>query len=277
MLVNDTSGQAEQAAREVHSSDTMDRINRFGLMAFGLVHLVLGSLAVQLAFGERSGSTSTSGAVQELAQQPFGGVLVWAVAVGMILYCLVQVVEAAIGRRDDDGAKRTLKRAISLGKAVVYGVIAFSALKVALGKGSSSGEQSTDSMTGKIMDLPGGQVLVGLIGVGILVTGGALVVKGVTDKFLGDIQGSGQRGADGTAYTWAGRIGYTAKGIAVGMIGLLFGYAAITHDPDKSGGLDQALTDVLDQPFGPVLIAALGLGLASFGGFCFAWARHLDR
>ncbi len=275
--MNDTSGQAEQTARDVHASDTLEHVNRFGLLAFGVVHLVLGWLAVQLAFGDREGSTSTSGAVQQLAEQPMGIVLVWLVAIGMVLYSLIQLVEAAIGRRDDDGTKRTLKRAISAGKAVVYGVIAFSALKVALGKGSGGGEQSTDSMTGKIMDLPGGQVLVGLIGLGILVTGGALVVKGVTDRFLDDIQGSGQRGADGTAYTWAGRIGYSAKGIAIGMIGLLFGYAAITHDPDKSGGLDQALTEVLDQPYGPVLIAALGLGLASFGGFCFAWARHLDR
>ena len=277
MLVNDTSSQAEQTARDVHSSDTLEHVNRIGLIAFGAVHVVLGSLAVQLAFGERSGSTSTTGAVQELAQQPFGIVLVWLVAIGMVLYCGIQLVEAAIGRRDDDGAKRGLKRAISLGKAVVYGVIAFSALKVALGKGSGGGEQSTDSMTGKIMDLPGGQVLVGLIGVGILVTGGMLVVKGVSDGFLKDLENEGQRGASGSAYTWLGRVGYTAKGVAIGMVGLLFGYAAITHDPDKSGGLDQALTDVLDQPYGPVLITALGLGLASFGVFCFAWARHVDR
>ncbi len=277
MLVNDTSAQAKQAAHDVHSSDTLEHVNRIGLIAFGVVHLVLGSLAVQLAFGDRSGSTSTSGAVQELAQQPFGSVLVWLVAIGMVLYCGIQLVEAAIGRRDDDGAKRTLKRLVSLGKAVVYGVIAFSALKVALGESSGGGEQSTDSMTGKIMDLPGGQVLVGLIGVGILVTGGMLVVKGVTDRFLKDLEGEGQRGASGSAYTWLGRVGYTAKGVAVGMVGLLFGYAAVTHDPDKSGGLDQALTDVLDQPYGPVLIAALGVGLASFGVFCFAWARHVDR
>ena len=275
--MNDTSGQAKQAARDVHSSETLDRINRFGLLAFGLVHLVLGWLAVQLAFGDRGGSTSTSGAVQELAQQPFGSVLVWLVAIGMVLYSVVQLVEAAIGRRDDDGTKRTLKRAVSAGKAVVYGVIAFSALKVAIGQGSGGGEQGTDSMTGKLMDLPGGQVLVGLVGLGIVATGGALVVKGVTDRFLDDIKGSGQRGGAGTAYTWAGRIGYTAKGISIGLVGLLFCYAAVTHDPDKSGGLDQALTEVLDQPFGPVLLVVLGLGIASFGGFCFAWARHLDR
>lgn len=276
--MTDTKGQAEKAARDVHFSDTMEHVNRAGLVAFGAVHVVLGFLAVRLALGDRSGSTSTSGAVQELAQQPFGSVLVWLVAIGMVLYCGVQVLEAAIGRRDDDGAKRTLKRLISLGKAVVYGVIAFSALKVALGEGGGGGgEQSTDSMTGKVMELPGGQVLVGLIGAGILVTGAMLVLKGVTDRFLKDLEHQGQRGATGSAYTWLGRVGYTAKGVAIGMIGLLFEYAAVTHDPDKSGGLDQALTDVLDQPYGPALVVALGLGLASFGIFCFAWARHVDR
>jgi hypothetical protein len=55
----------------------------------------------------------------------------------------------------------------------------------------------------------------------------------------------------------------------------LFAYAALTHDPDKSGGLDQALVKVLDQPFGPALLAAIAVGFACFGVFCFARARHI--
>jgi hypothetical protein len=54
-------------------------------------------------------------------------------------------------------------------------------------------------------------------------------------------------------------------------------YAALTHDADKSGGLDQALLKVLDQPFGPLLLALAAAGIACYGLFCFAWARHLDR
>jgi hypothetical protein len=58
---------------------------------------------------------------------------------------------------------------------------------------------------------------------------------------------------------------------------VLFLYAAITHDPQKSGGLDEALRELLQKPFGAPLLVAVALGFACYGLFCFAWARHLDR
>ena len=54
-------------------------------------------------------------------------------------------------------------------------------------------------------------------------------------------------------------------------------YAAITHEPKKSGGLDEALQEVLEQPFGQFLLVAIGLGIACYGLFYFARARHLSR
>jgi hypothetical protein len=61
------------------------------------------------------------------------------------------------------------------------------------------------------------------------------------------------------------------------VVGGLFIWAAWTHDPQKSGGLDQALHKVLQQPFGAPMLVALGLGIACYGAYAFAWARHLDR
>jgi Domain of Unknown Function (DUF1206) len=275
--MSEISDRAEQLGRRAHRSDWLDHVARFGLIAYGVMHAVIGWLAVQLAFGDREGSASTSGAIHELADQSFGGALVWAVAVGMYLLAAWQAVEALLGHRDHTGIDRVRKRLTSAGKAVVYAVIGTSALKVALGEGSGGSEKSTDTMTANLMDLPAGQVLVGLVGVGIVVVGGALVFKGVTDRFLRDIDAGGRFGASGSAYTWLGRVGYAAKGAAIGVVGGLFCYAAITHEADESGGLDQALSEVLDQPFGPVLLTAMGLGIACFGVFCFAWARHLVR
>ena len=80
----------------------------------------------------------------------------------------------------------------------------------------------------------------------------------------------------GTAYLWFGKAGYTAKGVAFGIVGALFLYAGLTHDPKKSGGLDQALHKVLHQPFGPVLLVLIALGLGCYGLFCFARARHFN-
>jgi len=263
------------ATERAHQSDWVDRIATIGLVAFGLVHVVIGWLAVQLAFGDREGGASTTGAVKQLAEQPFGGVLVWFVAIGMVLLAAWQAIEAAVGHSQEDDAKRWRKRALSAGKTVVYAVIASSAVSVATGSASSGGD--TDSMTATLMDRPGGQLLVGGVGLGVIAVGVGLVVVAYRESYLKKLDGDGRSGATGTAYRWLGRAGYLAKGIALGVVGSLFLYAAATHEPDKSGGLDQALQKVLDQPFGPVLLAAIGLGFAAYGLFCFAQARYLDR
>lgn len=271
-----TPGSAQSAARAVDDHPAMDHIARAGLVAFGVVHLAMGWLTLQLAFGDREGRADSTGAVRELAQQPFGEAIVWAVGIGMVLLAVWQALEAAVGHRQEDDAKRWRKRAISLGKAVVYAVIAVSAFKVVTGS-SSSQKDGTASLTAKSMDLPLGQVLVGLVALGIAAVGVYLIHKGATERFLKDIEAGGASGRVGSAYVWLGKIGYIAKGVAILGVAALFGYAAITHEPQRSGGIDEALRTVLDQPYGAVATGLVGVGFAAFGLFCFAWARHIDR
>ena len=268
-------GEAEALTRRAHRSDWLDHAARVGLVAFGIVHVVLGWLAFQLALGDRSGSASSNGAVRELADQPFGTVVVWLVATGMVLLMIWRFVEAALGHRDDDGFTRTRRRLVSAGRAAVYGYIGWSAAAVATGSGSSSG--GTDSTTAKLMDQPGGQLLIGAVGVVIAAIGIALVRRSWTDRFAKEMDSKGLTGTSGTVYLWLGKVGCVAKGIAFGIVGGLFCYAAATHEAQKSGGLDQALSKVLEQPLGPLLLAAIALGFASYGLFCFAQARYFDR
>lgn len=266
---------AAHQAHQARDSDWVDRIARAGLVAYGVVHVVIGWLAVQLALGDREGGASTNGAVKKLAEQPFGAVLVWLIAVGMLLLAAWQAVEAVAGhRQEEEDSTRVRKRLTSAGKVVVYVVIGVSAVSVAVGSGSSGG---TDSLTGSLMDAPGGQVLVALVGAGVIAVGVAHLVSAWKESYLETVDGEGRSGQSGRAYRWLGRGGYTAKGVALGVVGVLFGYAAVTHDAKKSGGLDQALQKVLQQTGGPVLLAAIGLGFAAFGAFCFVQARYLDR
>ena len=72
-------------------------------------------------------------------------------------------------------------------------------------------------------------------------------------------------------------VGYVAKGAALATIGVLFVVAAGQFQPEQSGGLDQALRALLQQPFGPAPVGAVGVGFACFGVFCLAWARHRDE
>ena len=106
----------------------------------------------------------------------------------------------------------------------------------------------------------------------------ALIVwRGWKEKFAEHLETEGKLGYSGAAYLLLGKVGHIAKGIALAIVGGLFCYAGVTHEPEKSGGLDQALQKVLQQPFGPYLLFAIGVGIACYGLFCFAQARHLDR
>lgn len=268
---------ASDTAESVHDSPWLDHAIRAGLVAYGAVHLLVAWLAVQLAFGSKDGQASNSGALQYLAQQPMGKVLVWLIAVGMLLLVVWRLLEFGFGfDQESDDKKRWRKRATSLGKAVIYGALGWSAIKTAVGSGSSKGG-GTDGTTAKIMDLPGGQLMVGAIGLAIIGYGISLIIRGWTEKFREHLDAQGQSGDDGSAFVLLGKVGYIAKGVAIGMVGGLFTYAAITHEAKKSGGLDQALQTILQQPFGQVLLTAIGLGIAAYGLFCFARARHLDR
>lgn len=274
----DIAHDAGNQARQAHHSEWMDHAIRAGLVAYGVVHLLIAWLALQLAFGDREGSASSSGAMQQLAEQPFGKVLVWLIALGMLLLVIWRVLEAVYGHQGEEGSTRVRKRVTSAGKAVLYGAIGVSALKVATGSGSSGGKKSgTDSTTAKLMDLPGGQVLVVLVGLAVIGYGGYLLVKAWTEKYAKELDAEGKSGETGSAYLLFGKIGYAAKGIAIGTVGGLFVYAGVTHEAKKSGGLDQALHEVLEQPFGPVLLGLIAVGIGCYGLFAFARARHLSR
>ena len=267
--------EAEAMGREAEQSDWLDRAVQVGLVAYGVVHLLIGWLAVQLALGDHSSQASAKGAMQELAQQPFGKVLVWAVAVGMFLLVVWRVIEAAFGQRDEDGSDRVRKRVTSGLKAGIYGALGATAVRVATG--SSSSGKSSSGLTAKLMDLPAGQWIVVAVGVAILGYAGNTAWRGWKEKFADHLDTEGKLGNSGAAYLLLGQVGYIAKGIALALVGWLFCYAGISHDPHKSGGLDQALQKVLQQPFGPYLLIVIGVGIACYGLFCFARARHLAR
>lgn len=271
LLVNDP----EDLGREAEQSNALDRAVQIGLVAYGVVHLLIGWLAVQLALGDHSKSASAKGALSELAEQPFGRVLVWAVAVGLFLLVVWRILEAAFGHRDVDGKDRVRKRVASGLKAAIYAALAVTATRVAVGEAGSGG--GSKALTAKLMDLPAGRWIVVVVGLAIIGYAGNYAWRGWTEKFAEHLDTEGKLGYSGAGYLLLGKFGHIAKGIAFAIVGGLFVYAGVTQQSSKSGGLDVALQKVLQQPFGQVLLIAIGVGIACYGLFCFARARHLDR
>jgi hypothetical protein len=270
------SNTAEQAGRKAANSEWLDYAIRIGFVAYGVVHLLIAFLAFQLAFGKGGGkSASQKGALTELARQPFGHAMVWAVAIGMLLLVVWRGLDAIFGHNEKDGGDKLKGRAVSAGKGLLYAVIALSAFKTATGSQSKGGGSQT--MTAKVMGWPGGQLIVIVVGLAIVGYGGYMAWRGWTEKFKEHLDAEGKSGESGKAYILFGRIGYIGKGISIALVGALFVYAGATHSAKKSGGLDQALHKVLQQPFGQVLLFLIAVGIACYGLFCFARARHLSR
>lgn len=263
----------KRAATQAQDSVWLDRGVRVGLVAYGVVHLLIGWLALQVAFGDPSGSASQQGALQQLAQEPFGNVLLWGVAAGLFLLAIWQLAEAVVGHRSEDDPKRLLKRAVSAARVVIYALLAYSALTTALGEGSTS---QKDRMTAKVMAFPLGQLIVGAVGVGIIVVGVALARHAIARKFEKRLEPAATSGSSGTAIVRLGQVGYLAKAVAFAVVGALFVWAAYTYDPKKAGGLDVALRTLQGEAFGPWLLALVALGIGCFGLYCFAWARYAD-
>lgn len=267
---------AEGTARQVNDNVWFERGVRVGLVAYGIIHILVGWLALQLALGDRSGSPSSQGALSQIAQESYGEPLLWLIGVGLIVLAVWQLFEAIWGHRSRDEPQRTIKRVSSAGKVVLYTVIAVSAIKTATSAASGGGKSSEDQLSSKLMDQTAGRWLVAAVGIGIVVVAVLQAKRGITKSFEKDLDGGATSGQSGSAIERLGQAGYVSKGVALAVIGGLFIWAAWDHDAKKAGGLDTALREILDQPFGPVLLGIVALGIVAFGLYCFAWARYAD-
>jgi hypothetical protein len=274
----DTGRQAKRAAgkamdktERAADSKPFEWVARTGFAASGLLHILIGAIALRLAFGG-NGEADQTGAASNLAQTPGGLFLLWAGMLAAAALALWQVSEAVFGGRGLEAKKKWGYKIKSVGLAIVYGAVAVSFGSYALGAGGDSSESSQDAST-KLMQWPGGAVVLFPIGAVIMGVGIYYVVKGLFRNFLSDLKRL-PRGAAGTAVTWAGIVGYVGKGLALFVLGLLLAVAAVQHDPQDVKGLDGALKALRDQTFGPAALAVVAIGLICYGLYLGARARY---
>jgi hypothetical protein len=268
---------ASSSAHQIAHSDKVKGLARLGLAGHGAVYVLLGVLALALAFGGRHQETDQKGAFEELASNSAGWVLLLVIAIGLAAYALWRLAEAAFGVTgvdDGDGAKERLK---SAARGLAYGALAVSAFIVVVNGKSTNQSKRQQTWTAKVMQHDGGRWLVGLVGVVVVVVGVVLVVRGAKTKFEKHFPMASMSPAARKATAFLGLVGSIARGIVVGMVGVLLITAAVQFDPKDARGVDGALRTLRDTPVGPWLLVAVALGLIMFGlfGFCEARWRKL--
>lgn len=253
------------------SSMPFELLARAGLTAYGFIHILVGWLALLMAWGGSAGESSDlSGALRTVAKQPFGKVMLGLVAGCLVALALWQASESIWGYRNRAGAKR--KRIATGIKAVVYAALGVSAGSVAFGSRPSSSAQQREATSG-VLSLPAGRVMVVAAGMIIVGVGLAHMVKGGKKSFLKEIDTSSMSPLALQGVTLLGQIGYIAKGVVVVAVGALLTYATVTFDPQMQG-LDGALQTILAQPSGKMLLTVLALGFVAFGLFAMLQSRY---
>ena len=268
MSHSSSAASARSAASRLQDNRAFQLAARAGFAVNGLLHLLIGGIALGVAFGS-SGEADQGGALNGLASSPGGAFMLWIVAIGLFALGLFQVLEAFVVRGTDKEAWAA--RAKEGGKAIAYLAIGFSAAGVALGNQSDSSGQA-QSITATLLSSPGGVFVVLFLGLGVLAIGVYFGVKGWKKRFLQDI--AAPTGKTGRTVSIIGRVGYIAKGIAISVVGILFCVAAITSDPSEATGLDGALKTLVELPFGPVILTVVAFGLMAYGVYCFARAKY---
>lgn len=263
-----------EAALHQEPAKWIERLARFGYAAKGIVYMLVGILAFQAAFNWGGKVTGSEGALQTIANQPFGRILLFLVALGLVGHVIWQVVQTIWDPEHNDRGAGAIGRRISYAiSALIYTGLAWFALRVATGNTTSSGGGSNEQAATLLLQ-PFGQWLLGLIGVAIISYGFYCFYRAVTRQFQRKLKLNQMSQKTQVWVTRISRFGLFAKGVVALVVGYFVIQAARAADASQIRNTEGALQAIQQQPLGGYLMGITALGLIAYGVFMETQARY---
>jgi Domain of Unknown Function (DUF1206) len=271
--------RAEATARAAVRNPWVEYLARFGYAARGAVYAIIGILAMQTAFGNRSAQgNDTQGVLQTVAQQ--SRALLWLLGIGLLGYALWRVIQGSLDTENKGRDPKGLAtRAGMVVSGLIYGGLALAAFRMASGAGDAGSQAGgagggQQAWTAELMTKPFGRWLVALAGIAVIVSGLAQIKRGWTEKFRDRLKMQEMDANEQRLAINSGKAGLIARGIVFLMTGWFLIQAALRFDPSQARGLGGALETLAAQPYGPWLLALMALGLIAFGAYSVLLARY---
>lgn len=269
--MTDLGDKAKREGDNLAGAKPLGWLARAGLVARGLVYLVIGVLALELALGVGGKAANQQDALKAIAEQSFGRFLLVLVAIGLAGYALWRLTRAAVGH----GAEQrdsAADRIAALASGVAYGILCVTAVEIVASSSSSSG--TPREATGGVLGWSGGTVLVAIAGAVLIGVAAYQAYKGLGKKFLEDAKTGEMSESVRRGYTALGVFGHVARAVIFGLIGYGLIKAAVDYNPKEAIGLDGALRQLADSSYGPALLGLVAAGLAGFAIYSMADARY---
>lgn len=269
--------RAERTAQHAATSPVVVALARLGYAVKGILYIIIGLLAVLLAVGHGGSATDQRGAIGAIAALPFGRFILIVMTIGLFGFGLWSIFQGVL---DVDGhgtkAKGILARVGYAAVGVTYIILGYGALRVVTGTGGAgkSTTSSTQDWTAILLKQPFGQALVVIVGLVVLAIALYLYIRAYKAQFQSSLNLGQLRSDSRKVIVSLGRLGYAALGVVFTIIGIFLIVAALQHNANKAVGLDGALQNLIHQPFGPVLLFIVALGLIAYGLYSFAEARY---
>ncbi len=252
----------------------VENFARFGYATKGTIYVIVGVLSAMAAFGGSGGQTTgRSGAFREIAQQPFGQILLGIVAIGFIGYAVWRFVQAIqdVDNKGNDISGIVVRIGYGL-SGILYGYFAYYAFQMISGTTGGSGG-GNKFIVSKLLEQPFGQFLVGVFAATILAKGVYQIHKVTSGSYIKGIKDSKMNNKLQDTYRKLGQFGLIARAVVFGIIGFFLAKAAFAASASKAKGTEGAF-DFLVAQGGPIVMGIVAIGLASYGVFEFFKAKY---
>jgi hypothetical protein len=262
--------------------EAADWLGTAGWAAKGVVYLLVAVIAAQLALshGAEGESANKQGALQSLAEKPFGGALLVIVVIGLFAYAAYRLLAVFLPRstsgssgRDRDRAEERGKQAIHVGSAVAYAAFAVQGIGILVGRSKGGSEESTRTWSAVAMSSTIGTIALFLVGAGFVVFAGAQAHKAWKRSFMEKLESPNGPVLTRRRVEVVGVVGLAARAVVAALLGLFVILSVVRHDPAEVRGLDGTLRTVQGAPSGPPVLLLVALGLAAYGVFSLVCAR----
>lgn len=250
----------------------IERLARFGYATKGIVYATVGILAANAALVSGSPEGSRD-ALSVIAAQPFGKLLLAIVAIGLLGYVLWRFVQMVKDPEYGNATKaKDIVRRLGYGMSgLAYASLAMSAVKLMTIGRESSGGNSAQAWTAKLMSQPFGLWLVGTVGALIIGVGFYYFYRAFSNEFRKKLKLEPMREETRNLLMGISKFGLSARGFVFLLIGGFIVQAARSYDPTKVETSEGVLQQLSQHPW---LLAIVSFGLIAYGIYLGIQARY---